>query len=51
MAKSVEVGLFAHVGANTSPSACPGGVGLTTALVALRSVWKVDILLHSFEQS
>jgi hypothetical protein len=29
--------LFAKLNANTLPGACPGGVGLTTALVALRS--------------
>jgi hypothetical protein len=29
--------LFAHIGAAGLPGACPGGIGLTTALVALRS--------------
>ena len=31
--------LFAHVDANSLPGACPGGVGLTTALVVARSGW------------
>jgi hypothetical protein len=34
---SGEVTLFAKLNANTLPGPCPGGVGLTTALVALRS--------------
>lgn len=29
--------VFAHITANSLPGQCPGGVGLTTALVALRS--------------
>jgi hypothetical protein len=29
--------LFAHISANGLPGPCPGGIGLTTALVALRS--------------
>ncbi len=33
--------LFAHIDAATLPGACPGGVGLTTALVALRSGWVI----------
>ena len=33
--------LFAQIDANTLPGACPGGVGLTTALVVLRSGWVV----------
>ena len=32
---------FASLAANRLPGACPGGVGLTTALVALRSGWVV----------
>ena len=32
---------FASLDANTLPGACPGGVGLTTALVVLRSGWVV----------
>lgn len=31
--------LFAQIDANNLPGPCPGGVGLTTALVALRSGW------------
>ena len=33
--------LFARLNASMLPGACPGGVGLTTALVALRSGWVV----------
>jgi hypothetical protein len=33
--------LFAQVDASRLPGACPGGVGLTTALVALRSGWVI----------
>jgi hypothetical protein len=33
--------LFAQINATTLPGACPGGVGLTTALVALRSGWVI----------
>jgi len=33
--------LFAHIDAGTLPGACPGGVGLTTALVVLRSGWVI----------
>jgi hypothetical protein len=33
--------LFAQIDASTLPGACPGGVGLTTALVALRSGWVI----------
>ena len=32
---------FAEIDASTLPSACPGGVGLTTALVVLRSGWVI----------
>jgi hypothetical protein len=31
--------LFAHIKASSLPGSCPGGVGLTTALVALRAGW------------
>ena len=33
--------LFAQIDANHLPGRCPGGVGLTTALVALRSGWVI----------
>jgi hypothetical protein len=33
--------LFAQIDARRLPGACPGGVGLTTALVALRSGWVI----------
>jgi hypothetical protein len=33
--------LFASIHANNLPGACPGGIGLTTALVALKSGWVV----------
>ena len=33
--------LFAQIDAGTLPGACPGGVGLTTALVVLRSGWVI----------
>jgi hypothetical protein len=32
---------FAKIGAGSLPGPCPGGVGLTTALVALRSGWVI----------
>jgi hypothetical protein len=35
------VSLFASLNAGTLPGACPGGVGLTTALVALKSGWVI----------
>jgi hypothetical protein len=35
------VQLFAQIDAKSLPGPCPGGVGLTTALVALRSGWVV----------
>ena len=35
------VKVFAQIDATTLPGACPGGVGLTTALVVLRSGWVV----------
>lgn len=37
VAPSGAMSLFAQINAATLPGACPGGVGLTTALVALRS--------------
>ncbi len=33
--------LFAHIDAGSLPAPCPGGIGLTTALVALRSGWVI----------
>lgn len=36
-----SVALFAQLDPNHLPGACPGGVGLTTALVALRSGWVI----------
>jgi len=36
-----EVSLFAQISASSLPGPCPGGVGLTTALVALRSGWVI----------
>lgn len=38
---SGTVSLFADLAANKLPGACPGGLGLTTALVALRSGWVI----------
>jgi hypothetical protein len=38
---SGDVSLFASLDPNKLPGACPGGVGLTTALVALRSGWVI----------
>src|SRR5438445_10440839 len=38
---SGTVNLFAQINANSLPGPCPGGIGLTTALVALRSGWVV----------
>ena len=35
------VKLFAQLDASTLPGTCPGGVGLTTALVALQSGWVI----------
>jgi hypothetical protein len=35
------VRLFAWIDATTLPGACPGGVGLTTALVVLRTGWVI----------
>jgi hypothetical protein len=36
-----EASLFAQIDANHLPGPCPGGVGLTTALVVLRSGWVI----------
>jgi hypothetical protein len=36
-----SVKLFAQINANQLPGPCPGGVGLTTALVVLRSGWVI----------
>jgi hypothetical protein len=36
-----DVSLFAQIDPNKLPGPCPGGVGLTTALVALRSGWVI----------
>lgn len=33
--------LFAQINANQLPGPCPGGIGLTTALVALKSGWVI----------
>jgi hypothetical protein len=33
--------LFAHIDANHLPGPCPGGIGLTTALVVLQSGWVI----------
>ena len=33
--------VFAHIDANDLPGACPGGVGLTTALVVLQRGWVI----------
>ncbi len=33
--------VFAQIGATGLPGACPGGIGLTTALVVLRSGWVI----------
>src|SRR5215471_10736083 len=38
---SGTVSLFAQIDTGKLPGLCPGGVGLTTALVALRSGWVV----------
>ncbi len=36
-----SVSLFAQIDASTLPGPCPGGVGLTTALVELRAGWVI----------
>jgi hypothetical protein len=38
---SGSASLFAKIDANTLPGACPGGVGLTTALVELNAGWVI----------
>lgn len=38
---SGSVSLFAQIDPNNLPGPCPGGIGLTTALVVLRSGWVV----------
>jgi hypothetical protein len=38
---SGTVTLFAQIDANSLPGPCPGGVGLSTALVALRTGWVI----------
>ena len=38
---SGTMSLFAQIDANTLPGPCPGGIGLTTALVALKTGWVV----------
>jgi hypothetical protein len=41
VAPNGSLSLFAQINSATLPSPCPGGVGLTTALVVLRSGWVV----------
>ncbi|MGA2986817.1 MAG: hypothetical protein ABSG32_23700 [Terriglobia bacterium] len=41
VAPNGSVSLFAQINAGTLPGACPGGVGLTTALVVLRTGWVI----------
>src|ERR1700741_3659185 len=41
LAPDGTVKVFAHITAATLPGPCPGGVGLTTALVVLRSGWVI----------
>jgi len=41
IAPNGTVTLFASIDAATLPGACPGGVGLTTALVVLRTGWVI----------
>ncbi len=41
IAPNGNVKLFAQIDPSKLPGACPGGVGLTTALVALRSGWVI----------
>jgi hypothetical protein len=36
-----KVSLFARISPRNVPGSCPGGIGLTTALVALRSGWVI----------
>jgi hypothetical protein len=41
LSPSGSVTLFADLAANKLPGSCPGGLGLTTALVALQSGWVI----------
>src|SRR5208282_1755609 len=41
VAPNGSVGLFAQINAGALPGPCPGGVGLTTALIVLRSGWVI----------
>jgi hypothetical protein len=41
IAPTGTMSLFAAIDANSLPGACPGGVGLTTALAVLRSGWVI----------
>jgi hypothetical protein len=41
VAPNGAVGLFAKIDASKLPGPCPGGVGLTTALVVLRAGWVI----------
>lgn len=41
VAPNGTVSLFAQIDANSLPGKCPGGVGLTTALVALQRGWVI----------
>jgi hypothetical protein len=41
VAPNGTVSLFAEIDASTLPEPCPGGVGLTTALVVLRAGWVI----------
>lgn len=41
VAPSGTVTVFAEISADSLPGACPGGVGLTTALAVLRSGWVI----------
>ncbi len=41
VAPSGEMTLFSQLTASTLPGPCPGGIGLTTALVVLRSGWVI----------
>ncbi len=41
VAPSGKISLFATISTSTIPGNCPGGIGLTTALVSLRSGWVI----------
>ncbi len=41
VAPNGSVSLFAQISANDLPGPCPGGIGLTTALVVLRQGWVI----------